>query len=283
MLAKTFLINCWTRLHSSREIICLSWKITWNLLFISFQSASPRWEPQISILCEAGQQYLPQYLSEDGRWTSELGVKVPGVSCIRDKMDLLDYCKKVSQVQIFILRQQRRQLKTWELLINRVNQLIWTPWKIQLKYSNLISSLVITVCCCCYEREIITSQQQATKGHKVSNTNPNRILWEIYFQFPFVFPMQTLSSPQIECQTANKALNFKFQHKAERVWVVKREKQFPFSAVSNPPSYDFTHRIHLTPERSRWLSKIAIEDGGRGKVVGCQHGGENVESFRVWL
>ncbi|XP_070490977.1 amyloid-beta-like protein isoform X3 [Chironomus tepperi] len=59
------------------------------------QCSSSRWEPQISVLCEAGQQYLPQYLSEDGRWTSELSVKVPGVSCLRDKMDLLDYCKKV--------------------------------------------------------------------------------------------------------------------------------------------------------------------------------------------
>jgi len=59
------------------------------------QSASPRWEPQISVLCEAGQTFLPQYLSEDGRWSSELSVKVPGVSCLRDKMDLLDYCKKV--------------------------------------------------------------------------------------------------------------------------------------------------------------------------------------------
>ncbi|KAG5673791.1 hypothetical protein PVAND_003810 [Polypedilum vanderplanki] len=57
--------------------------------------SSPRWEPQISVLCEPGQQYLPQFLSEDGRWTSELSVKVPGVSCLRDKMDLLDYCKKV--------------------------------------------------------------------------------------------------------------------------------------------------------------------------------------------
>lgn len=66
------------------------------LFIFHFQSASPRWEPQISVLCEAGQQYLPQYLSEDGRWSSELTVKVPGVSCLRDKMDLLDYCKKVS-------------------------------------------------------------------------------------------------------------------------------------------------------------------------------------------
>jgi hypothetical protein len=66
------------------------------IFFCSFQSASPRWEPQISVLCEAGQTYLPQYLSEDGRWASELSVKVPGVSCLRDKVDLLDYCKKVS-------------------------------------------------------------------------------------------------------------------------------------------------------------------------------------------
>jgi amyloid beta A4 protein len=62
------------------------------------QSASSRWEPQISVLCEAGQQYLPQYLAEDGRWTTELSVKVPGVSCLRDKMDLLDYCKKVGGI-----------------------------------------------------------------------------------------------------------------------------------------------------------------------------------------
>jgi hypothetical protein len=65
-------------------------------IILYFQCSSSRWEPQISVLCEAGQQYLPQYLSEDGRWTSELSVKVPGVSCLRDKMDLLDYCKKVS-------------------------------------------------------------------------------------------------------------------------------------------------------------------------------------------
>uniref|UniRef100_A0A8W7NYP2 Amyloid-beta-like protein n=1 Tax=Anopheles atroparvus TaxID=41427 RepID=A0A8W7NYP2_ANOAO len=59
------------------------------------QAASPRWEPQISVLCEAGQTYHPQYLSEEGRWTTDLSVKVPGSTCLRDKMDLLDYCKKV--------------------------------------------------------------------------------------------------------------------------------------------------------------------------------------------
>uniref|UniRef100_A0A182XVZ0 Uncharacterized protein n=1 Tax=Anopheles stephensi TaxID=30069 RepID=A0A182XVZ0_ANOST len=57
-------------------------------------AASPRWEPQISVLCEAGQTYHPQFLSEEGRWTTDLSIKVPGTTCLRDKMDLLDYCKK---------------------------------------------------------------------------------------------------------------------------------------------------------------------------------------------
>jgi hypothetical protein len=67
-------------------------------IFIFFQAASPRWEPQVSVLCEAGQSYHPQYLSEDGRWTTDLSIKTPGTTCLRDKMDLLDYCKKVSAV-----------------------------------------------------------------------------------------------------------------------------------------------------------------------------------------
>lgn len=65
-------------------------------LFCSFQAASPRWEPQIAVLCEAGQQYHPQHLSEEGRWTTDLNIKTPGTTCLRDKMDLLDHCKKVS-------------------------------------------------------------------------------------------------------------------------------------------------------------------------------------------
>lgn len=60
------------------------------------QGASPRWEPQIAVLCEAGQIYQPQYLSEEGRWVTDLSKKTTGATCLRDKMDLLDYCKKVS-------------------------------------------------------------------------------------------------------------------------------------------------------------------------------------------
>ncbi|KFB37005.1 AGAP002790-PA-like protein [Anopheles sinensis] len=64
-------------------------------------AASPRWEPQISVLCEAGQTYHPQYLSEEGRWTTDLSVKVPGSTCLRDKMDLLDYCKKSNAFEMW--------------------------------------------------------------------------------------------------------------------------------------------------------------------------------------
>ncbi|XP_013105531.1 amyloid-beta-like protein isoform X11 [Stomoxys calcitrans] len=58
------------------------------------QAASPRWEPQIAVLCEAGQIYQPQYLSEEGRWVTDLNKKSTGATCLRDKLDLLDYCKK---------------------------------------------------------------------------------------------------------------------------------------------------------------------------------------------
>ncbi|TMW49937.1 hypothetical protein DOY81_004976 [Sarcophaga bullata] len=58
------------------------------------QAASPRWEPQIAVLCEAGQVYQPQYLSEEGRWVTDLNKKSTAASCLRDKLDLLDYCKK---------------------------------------------------------------------------------------------------------------------------------------------------------------------------------------------
>lgn len=68
--------------------------VTWSSKHQA-QAASPRWEPQISVLCEAGQTYHPQYLSEEGRWATDLSIKVPGSTCLRDKMDLLDYCKKV--------------------------------------------------------------------------------------------------------------------------------------------------------------------------------------------
>lgn len=72
-----------------------------NLWFIRIckysQAASPRWEPQIAVLCEAGQIYQPQYLSEEGRWVTDLSKKTTGATCLRDKMDLLDYCKKVSK------------------------------------------------------------------------------------------------------------------------------------------------------------------------------------------
>uniref|UniRef100_A0A1B0AK31 E1 domain-containing protein n=1 Tax=Glossina pallidipes TaxID=7398 RepID=A0A1B0AK31_GLOPL len=57
-------------------------------------AASPRWEPQIAVLCEAGQVYQPQYLSEEGRWVTDLNKKSSGSTCLRDKLDLLDYCKK---------------------------------------------------------------------------------------------------------------------------------------------------------------------------------------------
>ncbi|XP_026482604.1 amyloid-beta-like protein [Ctenocephalides felis] len=59
-------------------------------------SGSSRWEPQVAVLCDPGQGYHPQHLADDGRWTADLTAKPPrGSACLRDKMDILEHCKKV--------------------------------------------------------------------------------------------------------------------------------------------------------------------------------------------
>ncbi|XP_038212526.1 amyloid-beta-like protein isoform X5 [Zerene cesonia] len=50
-------------------------------------------EPQVAVLCEAGSSYHPQYMSAAGRWTPDLTTKPH--NCLKDKMEILDYCKKV--------------------------------------------------------------------------------------------------------------------------------------------------------------------------------------------
>ncbi|XP_049875348.1 amyloid-beta-like protein isoform X3 [Pectinophora gossypiella] len=55
--------------------------------------ASTGAEPQVAVLCEAGATYHPQYMSAAGRWTPDLTTKPH--NCLKDKMEILDYCKKV--------------------------------------------------------------------------------------------------------------------------------------------------------------------------------------------
>lgn len=51
-------------------------------------------EPQVAFLCNEGQSFHPQYMSDQGRWTTDPESKV---SCLKDKVDVLTYCKKVSE------------------------------------------------------------------------------------------------------------------------------------------------------------------------------------------
>ncbi|TDG39560.1 hypothetical protein AWZ03_014020 [Drosophila navojoa] len=86
-------------MHNSAGAIhqTANWQLLDACCLAMATAASPRWEPQIAVLCEAGQIYQPQYLSEEGRWVTDLSKKTTGATCLRDKMDLLDYCKKVSE------------------------------------------------------------------------------------------------------------------------------------------------------------------------------------------
>lgn len=53
-------------------------------------------EPQVAVLCDSKSDtpYYSQYMSENGRWTSDTKRKV---GCLKEKVDILDYCKKVSK------------------------------------------------------------------------------------------------------------------------------------------------------------------------------------------
>lgn len=58
--------------------------------------AVSHFEPQVAMLCDAsphGQEaYHPKYMTEQGEWISDLYYKA---TCFKDKMDILNYCKKV--------------------------------------------------------------------------------------------------------------------------------------------------------------------------------------------
>lgn len=61
-------------------------------------------EPQVAMLCDAGlhgqEAYHPKYMTEQGEWVSDLYSKA---TCFKDKMDILNYCKKVSYIFLSIL------------------------------------------------------------------------------------------------------------------------------------------------------------------------------------
>jgi len=51
-------------------------------------------EPQVAMYCGADKQqaYHSQYMTESGHWVTDLNNKA---TCLRDKLEILDYCKKV--------------------------------------------------------------------------------------------------------------------------------------------------------------------------------------------
>lgn len=51
-------------------------------------------EPQVAMLCHTKEDsYHSQYMTESGRWTTDTTHKF---TCPKEKMDILDYCKKVN-------------------------------------------------------------------------------------------------------------------------------------------------------------------------------------------
>jgi len=56
-------------------------------------------EPQVAMYCGPDKQqvYHSQYMTESGHWVTDL---INKAKCLKDKVEILDYCKKVSTVVI---------------------------------------------------------------------------------------------------------------------------------------------------------------------------------------
>jgi len=60
------------------------------LMIVSFLNT------KVATLCEPGEVYLAQHMGEQGRWVSSTDKK----SCMTDKLEILEYCKKVGKKSI---------------------------------------------------------------------------------------------------------------------------------------------------------------------------------------
>ncbi|XP_076033806.1 amyloid-beta-like protein isoform X2 [Oratosquilla oratoria] len=59
---------------------------------MSSAEAAPHFEPQVAMVCGGRGQYHAQYMSGSGRWLTDSASKV---TCLKDKVDILHYCKQV--------------------------------------------------------------------------------------------------------------------------------------------------------------------------------------------
>ncbi|CAG9583354.1 unnamed protein product [Danaus chrysippus] len=78
--------------HEDPVLLALRTRIV-TIITCNLNDATSGAEPQVAVLCEAGATYHPQYMSAAGRWTPDLTTKPH--NCLKDKMEILDYCKKV--------------------------------------------------------------------------------------------------------------------------------------------------------------------------------------------
>jgi hypothetical protein len=62
--------------------------------FPRFQSrgAGARQEPQISMLCDSAEKFINKRMDDSGKWITDWEFKS---TCIQDKVDILEYCRKV--------------------------------------------------------------------------------------------------------------------------------------------------------------------------------------------
>jgi hypothetical protein len=73
---------------------------------------------KVAMLCEVGEKYLAQHMGCEGRWISSTDTK----SCMTDKLEILQYCKKVFICLSFYLKYTH--IRVMVILANNIQILL---------------------------------------------------------------------------------------------------------------------------------------------------------------
>ncbi|KAG8320741.1 Amyloid-like protein 2 [Homalodisca vitripennis] len=92
-----------------QHFLCLLTKDGAELAATHFKGSelpAAHFEPQVAMLCDtkSDQPYRSQYMTEAGHWATDL---VHKVTCYKDKLDILEYCKKVIRMEEVQVRQHQ--------------------------------------------------------------------------------------------------------------------------------------------------------------------------------
>ena len=97
-------------------------------------SPSQHHEPMVAMICpektgeKLGKLYHNQYMSAEGKWTTDFDHKA---TCRQDKVEILEYCKKVWNVKSF---SEPESFEAWDQYCPSKKEKNWILFEKPMKY-----------------------------------------------------------------------------------------------------------------------------------------------------